>query len=316
MAGSSLLSLLDDITTLLDDVATMSKLALKKTAGVVGDDLALNAQQLVGIHVDRELPVVWKVARGSLINKAILVPVALLIGGLLPQIVVPLLMAGGAFLCYEGFEKIVHKWLHSSQEDPAHRRHHADAIRDDHVDLVELESTRIQGAIRTDFILSAEIIVISLGMVADRPFQTQVAVLVTIALLMTVGVYGLVALVIKLDDIGRYLSLLPGHSFRSRCLAASGRAILVTAPYLMRGISIAGTVAMFMVGGGILTHGVSALHHGIEALAEIAGSIAWVGDLLAWLTAASLQALAGLAAGAIAVGAVTLVRRLRGGASH
>lgn len=308
MAGSSLLTLIDDISTLLDDVSVMSKVALKKTAGVVGDDLALNAQQLVGIQVDRELPVVWTVAKGSIVNKLILVPIALVISAVTPWLVVPLLMLGGAFLCYEGFEKILHKWLHRSDNEDADRhQHHSDAIRDASVDLVALEKDRIRGAVRTDFILSAEIIVIALGTVADQPFGKRVAVLAAIAMLMTIGVYGLVAVIIKLDDFGRLLTL------KANSLAkALGRAILVMAPYLMKTLSIAGTAAMFMVGGGILTHGVAAVHHGIEHLAHAMGGVAWIGGFLSFVTASSLNALAGILAGAAIVGLVQLGKRFTG----
>lgn len=306
MAGSSLLSLIDDISTLLDDVATMSKVALKKTAGVVGDDLALNAQQLVGIKVDRELPVVWAVAKGSVVNKLILVPVAILISTLTPWLVLPLLMLGGAFLCYEGFEKILHKWLHRrGGESDEHQKHHADAVRDEAVDLVAMEKERIRGAIRTDFILSAEIIVIALEPVAKHPFIQRVGVLTAIAAVMTVGVYGLVAVIIKLDDLGMYLTLRSGSSL-SRSL---GRAILTMAPYLMKGLSIAGTVAMFMVGGGILAHGVPAVHHGIEHLAETVGGIAWPGGFWSFLTSSSLNALVGILTGAAVVLVVSLFKK-------
>ncbi len=309
MAGSSLLTLIDDISTLLDDVATMSKLALKKTAGVVGDDLALNAQQLVGIKVDRELPVVWAVAKGSIVNKLILVPVALLISAATPWLVLPLLMIGGAFLCYEGFEKILHKWLHRAPAGTdEHLKHHADAVRDESVDLVALEKERIRGAIRTDFILSAEIIVIALEPVAKHPFIQRVGVLTAIAAVMTIGVYGLVAVIIKLDDLGMYLTLRSGSSpSASRTL---GRAILAMAPVLMKVLSIAGTAAMFMVGGGILVHGVPAVHHAIEHLAERAGSVAFLGGLWSFVTSSTINGLVGVLAGAAVLGVVATFRKL------
>lgn len=308
MAGSSLLTLIDDISTLLDDVATMSKVALKKTAGVVGDDLALNAQQLVGIHVDRELPVVWAVAKGSIVNKLILVPVAILISTLTPWLVLPLLMVGGAFLCYEGVEKILHKWLHRSHGDSeAHGQSPVDAAqtKGGPVDLAGLEKERIRGAIRTDFILSAEIIVIALEPVAKHPFLQRVGVLTAIAAVMTIGVYGLVAVIIKLDDLGMYLTVRSGSS-ASRSL---GRAILTLAPYLMKGLSIAGTIAMFMVGGGILAHGVPAVHHTIEHLAESTSSLA-LGPLWSFLTSSSLNALVGVLTGAAVFGVVVVAKKV------
>lgn len=312
MAGASLLTLLDDITSVLDDVAAMSKLAIQKTAGVVGDDLALNAQQIVGVRIDRELPVVWSVAKGSILNKAILVPIALTVGTVLPKVVVPLLMLGGAYLCYEGFEKIVHKFMkHNVEEDSDHHQHHLEAITHPETDLVALERGRIRGAIRTDFILSAEIIVITLGTVAGKPFLQQVGVLVTIAVLMTIGVYGLVAVIIKLDDFGRLLTLRTAPGLVNQTSRATGRLILRLAPYLLRFLSVAGTVAMFMVGGGILTHGFEAIHHDIEELAHQMRGIWWIGDFLEFLTAGLLNAIAGVVAGAVLLAVVTLVERLK-----
>ena len=308
--ASTLLTLLDDIASILDDVATMSKVALKKTAGVVGDDLALNAEQLVGVHVNRELPVVWAVAKGSARNKLILVPVALIISVLLPIAIVPLLMIGGAFLCFEGFEKLLHKWLHRKHNSANELRQHLRAIGRTEPELVDLEPSKIRGAIRTDFILSAEIIVISLGTVAEQPFSRQVLVLATIAILMTVGVYGLVAAIIKLDDAGLALSRAAGDQLGHRFLRSAGRAMLIAAPYLMRTISIAGTVAMFTVGGGILTHGVEPLHHAIEHLAH--------GDSLReFLVPTLLNLLAGIVVGAILVAVVQgLKRRVRMAQAH
>jgi predicted DNA repair protein MutK len=299
---SSLLALIDDVTTILDDVAILTKVAAKKTAGVLGDDLALNAQQVAGVHADRELPVVWAVAKGSMVNKAILVPSALAIAALAPWAITPLLMVGGAFLCFEGVEKIAHKLLHPAEEE-AHKAELTEALLDPAADLVAVEKDKIKGAIRTDFILSAEIIVISLGTVAAAAFGKQVAVLVGIALLMTVGVYGLVAGIVKLDDAGLHLSR------RTGAQAALGRGILVAAPWLMRFLSVAGTAAMFLVGGGILTHGIPPLHHLTERLEHGTGLVAALGPML-------LDALVGLAAGAIIVGVVTLVQRLRGKAAH
>jgi uncharacterized protein len=260
--ATSLLALLDDIATILDDVSVMTKVAAKKTAGVLGDDLALNAQQVSGVAAARELPVVWAVAKGSLANKAILVPAALAISAFAPWAVTPLMMAGGAFLCYEGFEKLAHRWLHRGGDD-AHRKQLAQALADPAVDLVAVEKQKIKGAVRTDFILSAEIIVISLGTVATAPLPQRIGVLVGIALIMTVGVYGLVAGIVKLDDAGLHLHRSAGDGAFARGKRALGGAILRAAPYLMKGLTIAGTAAMFLVGGGILAHGVPALHHAV-----------------------------------------------------
>ena len=269
--ASSLLALIDDIATILDDVSVMTKVATKKTAGVLGDDLALNAQQVSGVRAERELPVVWAVAKGSMVNKAILVPAALAISTLLPWLVTPLMMIGGAFLCFEGVEKLAHKWLHSQAEEDKHHAELVEAVADESVDLVQREKDKIKGAIRTDFILSAEIIVITLGTVADADFTRQLAVLVTISLLMTVGVYGLVAGIVKLDDGGLYLSQLPGDSLIGRAKRAFGRGILNAAPWLMKFLSIAGTAAMFLVGGGIVVHAVPALHHAVLAVTPAGG---------------------------------------------
>lgn len=301
MAGSSLLALIDDIASVLDDVAVLTKLATKKTAGVLGDDLALNAQQVTGVSADRELPVVWAVAKGSFINKAILVPAALLISAFAPWLVTPLLMLGGAFLCFEGVEKLAHKLMHSKAEDEAARAQRVKALADSQVDLVALEKDKVKGAIRTDFILSAEIIAITLGTVADAPFTTQVIVLVGIALLMTVGVYGLVAGIVKLDDAGLALS-----RSASGGLQALGRGILVAAPWLMKFLSVAGTAAMFLVGGGILVHGVAPVAHAIEGFAEPLGGLA------GWLVANLANMVIGAIAGAVILAVVTLVQRMRG----
>ncbi|MGE8500470.1 MAG: DUF808 domain-containing protein [Pseudomonas sp.] len=307
MAGASLLTLLDDIAAVLDDVAVMTKVAAKKTAGVLGDDLALNAQQVSGVRAERELPVVWAVAKGSMKNKLILVPAALLISAFAPWAVTPLLMFGGAFLCYEGFEKLAHKFLHSKAETQAQQGQRLEAVADPEVDLVAFEKEKISGAIRTDFILSAEIIAITLGTVAAATFGKQVAVLCGIAILMTVGVYGLVAAIVKLDDAGLYLNQRTGESLGTRLQRAIGRGILLTAPYLMKTLSILGTAAMFMVGGGILTHGIPVVHHGIEQLtAQLAAS----SGILAALLPTLLNALAGIVAGAIALVLVSLATRL------
>jgi predicted DNA repair protein MutK len=276
MAAAGLLALLDDIATILDDVAILTKAATRKTAGVLGDDLALNAQQVTGIRADRELPVVWAVAKGSLVNKAILVPAALLISALAPWAITPLLMLGGAFLCYEGFEKVAHRVLHPTEEREAARAERARAVSDEAVDLVAFERAKIKGAIRTDFILSAEIVVIALGIVAESPLKTRIVVLVAIAVLMTVGVYGIVAGIVKLDDAGLHLC-----RRKSSVARAVGGVLLRAAPWLMKFLSIAGTAAMFLVGGGILVHGVPALHHLVEAAADLAPQIENVATLLA-----------------------------------
>ena len=305
MAASSLLALIDDIATILDDVAVMSKVAAKKTAGVLGDDLALNAQQVSGVNADRELPVVWAVAKGSFLNKAILVPAALAISVFLPWAITPLLMVGGAYLCFEGFEKLAHKYLHSADEDARHHEQLVHALADPAVDLVALEKDKIKGAIRTDFILSAEIIVIALGTVAGVPFGQQVAVLSTIAIVMTIGVYGLVAGIVKLDDAGLYLSKSDKGAVRG-----FGKLLLLGAPKLMKTLSVVGTVAMFMVGGGILVHGFGPLHHLVEAAAEAAGGVDGIGSLLATATKSALDVVVGLLAGAIVLAGVTLIGKL------
>jgi uncharacterized protein len=300
--ASSLLALLDDIATILDDVSVLTKVAAKKTTGVLGDDLALNAQQVSGVSAERELPVVWAVAKGSAMNKAILVPAALLISAFVPWAVTPLLMVGGLFLCFEGFEKLAHKLMHSAHDDQAHHDELARAVADPLVDLVAMEKDKIKGAIRTDFILSAEIIAITLGTVANAAFLTQVAVLTGIAIVMTIGVYGLVAGIVKLDDLGLYLSRKPAAAAQS-----IGRAILRAAPWLMKGLTIAGTAAMFLVGGGILTHGLPPVHHAIEAVTHgMAGG-------LGTLASTVLDGVAGVIAGAVVLAVVTGVQKLRGG---
>ena len=305
MAAGSLLTLLDDIATILDDVAVMTKLATKKTAGVLGDDLALNAQQVSGIKADRELPVVWAVAKGSALNKVILVPAALAISAIAPWAVIPLLMIGGAFLCYEGFHKIAHKFLHSEAEDQAHHAELVQAVADPAVDMVAFEREKVKGAVRTDFILAAEIVVISLGTVAGQDFMTRVLVLTAISVIMTVGVYGLVAGIVKLDDAGLYLSKAGSAARR-----AFGASILWLAPWLMKTLSVVGTAAMFMVGGGILVHGVAPVHHAVEHAAEVAAAWPGVGGLLAALTPMLLGAIVGIVAGGLIVLVVMLGQRL------
>lgn len=298
--AASLFLLLDDIATVLDDVALLTKVAAKKTAGVLGDDLALNAQQVSGVKADRELPVVWAVAKGSFINKAILVPAALAINAFIPWAVTPLLMIGGAYLCFEGFEKLAHPYLH--RKEHAHdTQQHVAANANPAVDIVAMEKDKVKGAVRTDFILSAEIIVITLGTVASQAFMTQLSVLVTIAVVMTVGVYGLVAGIVKLDDAGLWLS-----QRASAVQQALGRGILVFAPWLMKALSVVGTAAMFLVGGGILVHGVPAVGHALEAWAHGAvGLMGVVGSNLA-------NAVVGLVAGALVLAVVELAKKLRG----
>jgi predicted DNA repair protein MutK len=303
MAASSLLVLIDDIATLLDDVATMTKvaakqsvsaaddvaamtqMAAKKTAGVLGDDLALNAQQVTGVRADRELPVVWAVAKGSLLNKAILVPLALVISAVAPWLITPLLMLGGLFLCFEGAEKIFHAWLHSPQEDQQRHDQRVQALGDAGLDPVAFEKEKIKGAVRTDFILSAEIIVITLGAVSQADFSQQLAVLVGISVLMTLGVYGLVAAIVKLDDAGLYLLGQPGVFFK-----AVGRALLHFAPWLMKALSLLGTAAMFLVGGGILLHGFPVLGHTVDHWVQ---GLPWWGARLSPLVSGLLGLLAG-----------------------
>ncbi|WP_293372223.1 DUF808 domain-containing protein [Nevskia sp.] len=301
MAGSSLFLLIDDIATLLDDVSLMTKVAAQKTAGVLGDDLALNAQQVSGVAADRELPVVWAVAKGSFVNKLILVPSALAISAVAPVLVKPLLMLGGLYLCFEGVEKLAHKWLHPAEEDAAHREELTKALADPKIDVVAYEKDKIKGAIRTDFVLSAEIIVISLGTVAAASLTEQLAVLTGISIIMTVGVYGLVAGIVKLDDAGLYLSTRGSGAQR-----AFGRGLLLAAPMLMKTLSVVGTAAMFLVGGGILVHGIpggeEAVHHLFEGL----------GGLLSTIAGMATNGVVGLVAGAIVLAVVTIGGKLFG----
>lgn len=298
--ASGLLVLLDDIATILDDVAVMTKVAAKKTAGILGDDLALNANQVTGVDSNRELPVVWAVAVGSLINKAILVPAALLLSAFAAWTIEPLMIAGGTFLCFEGCEKIAHKWFHPHDEE-AHAAQHGALVADETIDLVAMEKTKVRGAIRTDFILSAEIIVITLGAVSSAVFATQLGVLVAISLLMTVGVYGLVAAIVKLDDVGLWLIRTPPGSTLAGPRIQVGHGIIASAPILMRFLSIAGTAAMFLVGGGILVHGIPPLHHAIEGLAANIATTPTVGPALAWLGELASHAIVGIAVGTVVV---------------
>ncbi|SPZ56795.1 Inner membrane protein yedI [Serratia quinivorans] len=303
MAGSSLLTLIDDIASLLDDVSLMTKMAAKKTAGVLGDDLALNAQQVSGVKADRELPVVWSVAKGSFINKAILVPLALLISAFAPWAITPLLMVGGAYLCYEGFEKVFHSLTHSKQTGDEEKKEALDANED----VAAYEQRKVKGAIRTDFVLSAEIIAITLGTVAGATFSQQVIVLCGIAIVMTAGVYGIVAGIVKLDDLGLYLSR------KSSALVRSiGNGIVSAAPYLMRTLSIVGTIAMFMVGGGILTHGLPPVHHLFEDWASYATVVPTFGHILQGVIPALLNVVFGLIAGGVVLLVVSALGAIRG----
>jgi hypothetical protein len=303
---TSLFALLDDITLLLDDVAVLTKIAAKKTAGVLGDDLALNAQQVAGVDASRELPVVWAVAKGSALNKAILVPAALAVSAFAPWAVTPLLMLGGLYLCFEGCEKLAHPWLHREEaatEEASTRR----ALSDPAIDLVAYEREKIRGAVRTDFILSAEIITITLGSVAQVAFGTRVMVLVAVSVLMTIGVYGLVAGIVKVDDLGLALTRREGGGTR-----AIGRAILAAAPWLMKALSFLGTAAMFLVGGGILSHGVPALERGIKAVMGGTEGLSTGGRALHGLAITALDGVVGLVAGAVVLVVVLAVKRLRG----
>lgn len=301
MAGSSLFALIDDIATLLDDIAAMSKTAAQKTAGVLGDDLALNAQQVSGIRAERELPVVWAVAKGSLKNKAILVPAALLISSLIPWAITPLLMIGGAYLCFEGVEKLVHPLLHAKEESEEHAAH-LNAIQSPETDMVAFEKDKVSGAIRTDFILSAEIIVIALGSLPTGTSLLQTSlVLIAVAIAMTIGVYGFVAGIVKLDDAGLYLRR---RSTSSSPLYWIGGLLLSTAPVLMKVLSVGGTIAMFLVGGGILGHGIPVFHHAVEALTINKPA------LIQMLLPSIANILLGIVSGAAVLGITTLASKL------
>ncbi|EKY3223142.1 DUF808 domain-containing protein [Cronobacter dublinensis] len=304
MAGSSLLTLLDDIATLLDDISMMGKLAAKKTAGVLGDDLSLNAQQVTGVRANRELPVVWAVAKGSLLNKVILVPLALIISAFAPWAITPLLMVGGAFLCFEGVEKVLHS-LHARKhkETPEQKQQRLDAIAKQ--DPKVYERDKVKGAVRTDFILSAEIVAITLGIVAEAPLINQVLVLSGIAILVTLGVYGIVGVIVKLDDMGYWLA-----DKRSALARGVGKGLLVTAPWLMKALSVLGTIAMFLVGGGIVVHGVAPLHHAIEHWAQGLGGVG------AAVMPTVLNLVLGFIIGTVVLAAVSLIGRLRGKPAH
>jgi len=300
--ASSLLILLDDIATILDDVAVMSKMAAKKTAGVLGDDLALNAQQVSGVRTDRELPVVWAVAKGSFVNKLILVPAALLISVVAPWLITPLLMIGGLFLCYEGVEKVLHSLHHKKAKTEEEASQELTAIE---TDMATFEKDKVKGAIRTDFILSAEIVVISLGTVAAATFSTKVMVLSVIAILMTVGVYGFVAMIVKIDDLGLYLTQ-QASSFKQTI----GRGLLAFAPKLMKTLTIVGTIAMFLVGGGIISHGVPLLHHFTEGSVDYAEHIPTVGSIIGALTPTLINLVIGFVAGLFVLAIVSLIKKV------
>ena len=300
MAGSSLLSLLDDIATLLDDISVLGKVAAKKTSGVLGDDLSLNAQQVSGVKANRELPVVWGVAKGSLLNKVILVPLALLISYFIPWAITPLLMVGGAYLCFEGVEKVLHS-LHSKKHKETPEDREQRLLKAAQEDSAEFEKKKIQGAVRTDFILSAEIVAITLGIVSEAPLLNQVLILSGIALMVTIGVYGIVAVIVKVDDLGYWLQK------KQAALARTvGGALLVAAPWMMKILTVVGTIAMFLVGGGIIVHGIPLLHHPVENLG--AGSSA----LLSTVMTNGANLIVGFIIGSIVLSLVNLVARVRG----
>lgn len=277
MAFASLFTLLDDITAVLDDVAMMTKVAAKKTAGVVGDDLALNANQVTGVSAERELPIIWAVAKGSLVNKLILVPLALLLSAFLPALITPLLMIGGVYLCFEGVEKLLHKFLH--------RNEHEDEDEDGHDDEPEVtdEKTKVKGAVRTDFILSAEIIIIALGVVEKYDLMTRSLVMVAIGIGMTVLVYGLVGIIVKLDDLGMMLM-----RQKSAAVQGIGRGLISFMPWFMRGLSIVGTLAMFLVGGGLIAHNLGFLHDFLHAQHWNSGMMEHIANLVVGVAAGAL----------------------------
>ena len=306
LMATNLLTLLDDIATVLDDVSVMTRIAAGKTVGLLGDDLALNAEQVSGVRADRELPVVWAVFKGSARNKLILVPVALLLAAFAPFLIQPLLMLGGCYLCYEGFDKLAGKFLHPGEREAAKKEVIA-VLRDPNGDLLEFERRKIRGAIRTDFVLSAEIIVIAMGTVREAAYATQVMTIIVIAVLMTLGVYGLVAAIVKIDDAGLHLVQTAGDSQYRRW---TGERVLDFAPYLMKGLTIIGTAAMFLVGGGILAHGIPPLHQAIELLTHSLEEIATLGPLLAGLASLIMNGLAGIVAGAILVPVIGLFKKL------
>ena len=305
MAGASLLTLLDDIATVLDDVALMTKVAARKTAGVLGDDLALNAQQVSGVRAERELPVVWGVAKGSFKNKLILVPAALLISVIAPWLIMPMLLLGGLFLCFEGVEKIAEKLFSHGGEETQQAQ---EQVATEEIDLVAYEQDKIKGAIRTDFVLSAEIIVIALGTVQNHPFLTQAIVVSVIAFVMTAGVYGVVAGIVKLDDAGLYLV---NQSKGAGLQRSFGSLLVNVAPYLMKTLAVVGTIAMFLVGGGIVVHSIPQIHTVVEHVAQLVtftGAHSIVPPLL--------NGVVGVIAGTIVVIVVTIVNKIRGKSAH
>ena len=310
MAGTSLLALIDDIATLLDDVAVLTKVAAKKTAGVLGDDLALNAQQVTGVRAERELPVVWAVFKGSALNKLIMVPIALALSALLPWTITPLLMLGGAFLCYEGFEKIAHRFLHPAAEDEEEHNERLKAVADEQVDMVAFEKKRIRGAIRTDAILSAEIIVIVLGTVQDADLVTRIAVLSVVAAVITIGVYGLVAGIVKIDDLGMHLIDKQGESKWIRFQQWFGGWVLRFAPKFMRTLSVVGTAAMFLVGGGILVHSIPAVADSLHHVEVLTHELPVGGGFAAVLAAMIFNGLFGVLIGGLLVGVESGIKRL------
>lgn len=310
MPASSLLALIDDIATLLDDVSLMTKVAAQKTAGVLGDDLALNAKQVSGIRAEREIPVVLAVAKGSFKNKLILVPLALSISALIPWAVIPLLMFGGVFLCFEGVEKLAHKYLHTDSEENEEIKNLVEAAASSEADLLAFEKDKIKGAVRTDFVLSAEIITITLGTVATATLTEQLAVLAGISVIMTVGVYGLVAGIVKLDDLGLHLASRSGTSFLTRIKHRVGKLLLLAAPWLMKALAIVGTAAMFLVGGGILTHGVPVAHNFIHDISHQFSACPYIGGFLEWISPAIMNLIVGVIAGALALACVSVVAKI------
>ena len=315
MAGSSLLLLIDDIAAVLDDVALMTKVAARKTAGVLGDDLAVNAEKVSGVRADRELPVVWAVAKGSFLNKCILIPAALLISAVAPWLITPALILGGLYLCFEGFEKVAHSFGHSAQQDGGQSAERMEYLLDESVDLVKYEKDKIKGAVRTDFILSAEIIVLTLGVASEMTFLGQALVLSGIGLLMTVGVYGLVAAIVKLDDAGLFLTRRQGEGAFLTFQRWFGERLLDFAPWLMKALGVVGTLAMFMVGGGILVHGFHQLTEMVQVFGQHLSTVPVAGALLAALTPTLIAMIVGVIAGALVLCAVTFGRRVLGGSS-
>jgi predicted DNA repair protein MutK len=311
LAAGSLLTLLDDIATILDDVSLMTKVAAKKTAGVLGDDLALNAQQVTGVRAERELPVVWAVFKGSALNKLIMVPVALFLSAVFPWIITPLLMLGGAFLCYEGFEKVAHRLLHPPAEDREDHAKRLKAVADRKVNMAEFEKQRIRGAIRTDAILSAEIIVIALGTVKDADLAVRIGVVSLIAAAMTVGVYGLVAGIVKLDDVGMHFMEKTGESRFAAVQRRLGSMILSFAPWMMKTLSVLGTAAMFLVGGGILVHGVPQLAMLLHDVEDLAHELPVAADLFSGIAAMTFNGITGIVTGGVLVGLQQLVKLIK-----